>query len=44
MNQEIALAPSQMHEAVCARQVIDVERYEVVLVSPRNHFMCAPNL
>lgn len=25
---------------LCFWQVIDVERYEVVLVSPRNHFMC----
>ena len=31
-------------EPACAPQVIDVERYEVVLVSPRNHFMCALNL
>jgi hypothetical protein len=28
-------------EPACTPQVIDVERYEVVLVSPRNHFMCA---
>lgn len=41
-DQDSALAPPQTHGVVCMRQVIDVERYEVVLVSPRNHFMCAP--
>ena len=36
-------ATSLTHAGARVRQVIDIERYEVVLVSPRNHFMCAPN-
>ena len=31
----------ELSVVLCLWQVIDVERYEVVLVSPRNHFMCA---